>query len=93
MAPIHAKLGLPPLSIWKSYLLQTLIHTCKYVCKYKIHNYTVCNTKYNYTQGVNGLTHLKNRAKMALVAIFISKAAGEDDAYNSIRVECRAMYV
>ena len=50
------------------------IHTCKYVCKYKILNYRVCNTKYNYTQGVNGLTHLKNRAKMALVAIFISKA-------------------
>ena len=48
------------------------IHTCKYL--YKIHNYAVCNTKYNYTQGVNGLTHLKNRAKMTLVAIFISKA-------------------
>ena len=44
------------------------------MCKYNIHNYVVCNTKYNYTQGVNGLTHLKNRAKMALVAIFISKA-------------------
>ena len=33
---------------------------------YVIHKYLL--------QGVNGVTHLKNRAKMALVAIFISKA-------------------
>ena len=55
--------------------------------------YIVVCMMYVILRGVNGVTHLKNRAKMALVAIFISKAAGEDDAYNSIRVECRAMYV
>ena len=40
-----------------------ILHSCMYECM-----------MYVILRGVNGVTHLKNRAKMALVAIFISKA-------------------